>query len=49
MISLSEGFDDDDINSINSLSCLKKCGMSIGEIKEYLNWCIKWQSFIPER
>lgn len=49
MISLSEGFDDDDINWINSLSCLKKCGMSIGEIKEYLNLCLKGQASIPER
>ena len=42
-------FDDDDINWINSLSCLKKCGMSIGEIKEYLNLCLKGQASIPER
>lgn len=42
-------FDDNDINWINSLSCLKNCGMSILEMKEYLDLCLKGQSTIPER
>lgn len=42
-------FDDNDISWINSLSCLKKCGMSIVEMKEYLNLCLKGESSIPER
>ena len=42
-------FDDNNINWINSLSCLKKCGMSIAEIKTYLNLCLQGQSTIPER
>jgi DNA-binding transcriptional MerR regulator len=42
-------FDDRDINWINSLSCLKKCGMSIQDIKIYLNLCLKGQSTILER
>ena len=42
-------FNDDDINWIKSLSCLKKCGMSIVEMKEYLNLCLKGKSSIPER
>lgn len=42
-------FDDNDIGWINSLSCLKKCGMSILEMKEYLDLCLKGQSTIPER
>ena len=42
-------FDDNDISWINSLSCLKKCGMSIVEMKEYLNLCLKVESSIPER
>ena len=29
-------FDDNDIEWIKSLLCLKKCGMTIQEIKEYL-------------
>ncbi len=42
-------FDDNDINWINSLSCLKNCGMSISEIKTYLNLCLKGKSSIRER
>lgn len=42
-------FDDRDINWIKSLDCLKKCGMSIQEMKEYLALCLKGQSTIPER
>ena len=42
-------FNDNDINWIKSLSCLKKCGMSIEEMREYLNLCLKGQSSIPER
>lgn len=42
-------FNDNDINWIKSLSCLKNCGMSIFEMKEYLALCLKGQSSIPER
>lgn len=42
-------FDDNDLNWIDSLSCLKKCGMSISLIKTYLNLCLKGKSSIPER
>lgn len=42
-------FDDKDINWLNSLSCLKKCGMSIQDMKTYLSLCLKGQSTIPER
>ena len=42
-------FDDNDIGWLKSLSCLKKCGMSINEIKEYLDYCLIGQSTIPER
>lgn len=42
-------FNDNDINWIKSLSCLKNCGMSILEMKEYLALCLKGQSSIPER
>lgn len=42
-------FDENDIEWINSLSCLKKCGMSIIEMKEYLELCLKGEKTIPER
>lgn len=42
-------FDDNDINWIKSLTCLKNCSMSIAEMKEYLNLCLKGKSSIPER
>ena len=42
-------FDDDNIKWIKSLTCLKKCGMSINEMKTYLNLCLQGESTIPER
>lgn len=42
-------FDDNNINWIKSLSCLKKCGMGIDEMKSYLQLCLQGQSTIPER
>lgn len=42
-------FDDNNIEWIKSLSCLKKCGMSINEMKEYLDLCLKGEATIPER
>lgn len=42
-------FNDKDIAWINSLSCLRNCGMSILEMKEYLDLCLQGESSIPER
>ena len=42
-------FDENNINWIKSLTCLKKCGMSINEMKKYLDLCLQGQSTIPER
>ena len=42
-------FDDDNINWIKSLICLKKCGMSLEEMRRYLDLCLQGQSSIPER
>ena len=42
-------FNDKDIEWIKSLSCLKSCDMSIVEMKEYLELCLKGKSSIPER
>ncbi|MGN0353954.1 MAG: MerR family transcriptional regulator [Muricoprocola sp.] len=42
-------FDDHDIKWIQSLNCLKSCGMSIAEMKEYLALCLEGERTIPER
>lgn len=42
-------FDDNDIGWTKSLSCLKNCGMSILEMKEYLKLCLDGKDTIPER
>ena len=42
-------FDDRDVAWIGSLTCLKKCGMSIQEMKEYLALCLQGESTIPQR
>lgn len=42
-------FSDKNIAWINSISCLKNCGMSLVEIKEYLNLCLQGPSTIPQR
>ena len=42
-------FDDRDIAWINSLNCLKNCGMGIKEMQEYIALCLQGQSSIPER
>ena len=42
-------FSDNDIKWIQSLGCLKRCGMSIEEMKEYLELCLEGESSIPER
>lgn len=42
-------FDENTVNWISSLSCLKKCGMSIKDMKQYLAYCLQGESTIPER
>ncbi len=42
-------FNDHDIQWIQSLGCLKKCGMSLAEMKEYLVLCLQGEASIPER
>ena len=37
-------FDDRDIAWIQSLNCLKSCGMSISEMKEYIALCLAGES-----
>ena len=42
-------FDERDVAWINSLTCLKKCGMSIQEMKDYLALCLQGEKTIPQR
>ena len=42
-------FDEKDVNWIKNLACLKKCGLSIQEMKEYVDLCLKGESSINER
>ena len=42
-------FSQRDINWINSLGCLKNCGMGIREMQEYLQLCLEGPGSIPRR
>lgn len=42
-------FDEHTVKWIKDLVCLKKCGMSIQEMKEYLDLCLQGKSTIPQR
>ena len=42
-------FDDKDVKWIKDLACLKKCGMSIQEMKAYLDLCLQGESTIAKQ
>ena len=42
-------FDERDLEWVKSLTCLKRCGMSIAEMREYLELCLEGEGSIPER
>lgn len=42
-------FDDRDVEWVRSLTCLKRCGMSIAQMQDYLALCLKGEASIPER
>lgn len=42
-------FDDRDVAWIESLGCLKRCGMSIQEMRAYIALCLQGRDSIPER
>ena len=42
-------FDERDVKWIKDLTCLKRCGMSIQEMREYLQLCLEGEGTIPER
>lgn len=42
-------FSERDIEWVKGLACLKRCGMSIAEMKEYLDLCLQGEPSIPQR
>lgn len=42
-------FDEKDVKWIKDLTCLKRCGMSIQEMRDYLELCLQGESTIPQR
>ena len=42
-------FDDRDVAWIESLGCLKRCGMSIQEMQDYVALCLQGEASIPAR
>jgi len=42
-------FDERNLNWIKSLQCLKNCGMSIKEMKNYMDLCLQGISTVSER
>ena len=42
-------FSEHDVEWIRNLGCLKRCGLSIEEMREYLQKCLEGESSIPER
>ena len=42
-------FDEHDLEWVKSLTCLKKCGMSIAEMRAYLELCLEGEESILER
>lgn len=42
-------FDEKDISWLKGLQCLRKCGMSIKDMKQYMNLCLKGPVTIPDR
>ncbi|WP_436513219.1 MerR family transcriptional regulator [Clostridium thermobutyricum] len=42
-------FDEKNIAWLKGIQCLRKCGMSIKDIKVYMNYCLEGESSIPER
>lgn len=42
-------FDERTLRWIESLTCLKRCGMSIQEMKTYVDFCLQGEASIPER
>lgn len=42
-------FDERDVEWLRGLGCLKRCGLSTEEMREYLDMCLEGKSSIPAR
>ena len=42
-------FDEQNIAWIRGLQCLRKCGMSIKDMKDYMNLCLEGKRSVPQR
>ncbi len=42
-------FKDEDFEFLSTIECLKKAGMSIKDIKSFIDWCIEGDSTIEQR
>ena len=42
-------FDEHDAEWVRSLTCLKRCGMSIEEMRDYLELCLQGPASVPQR
>lgn len=42
-------FDQRDVDWLKNLGCLKRCGLSIQEMKTYVDLCLEGQASIPQR
>ncbi|MEG0592046.1 MAG: MerR family transcriptional regulator [Coprobacillus sp.] len=42
-------FDEKNIAWLKGLQCLRKCGMGMKEMKEYMSYCMQGPTSIPER
>lgn len=42
-------FSDSEIEALKIIECLKKSGLEIKDIKQFMNWCIEGSSTYPQR
>ncbi len=42
-------FDDRNVNWIKGLLCLRRCEMSLKDMKQYMNLCLQGKTSIPDR
>ena len=42
-------FDEKNLAWLDGLLCLRRCGMSINDMRQYMNYCLQGASTIPQR
>ena len=42
-------FSDTEIEALRVIECLKKTGMEIRDIRQFMNWCVEGPSTYPQR